>query len=127
MRAIDTNVLVRLVARDDMVQVGAAGPFVGKGAWVSHLVLAETVWVLDSVYDLTREQIDTAIEMLLNHESLTLQDPDVVAAALYQYRSRAAVDFSDCLVLEIARKSGHLPLGTFDRNLAKLEGAERLR
>jgi predicted nucleic acid-binding protein len=34
--------------------------------------------------------------------------------------------FSDCLVLESARKAGHLPLGTFDRDLAKLDGAERL-
>jgi predicted nucleic acid-binding protein len=34
--------------------------------------------------------------------------------------------FSDCLVLEIARKAGHLPLGTFDRNLSKLDGAQKL-
>jgi predicted nucleic acid-binding protein len=36
------------------------------------------------------------------------------------------VSFSDCLVLEVARKSGHLPLGTFDRELGKLDGAQRL-
>jgi predicted nucleic acid-binding protein len=36
------------------------------------------------------------------------------------------MSFSDCLVLEIARKSGHLPLGTFDRGLSKLEGTHRL-
>jgi predicted nucleic acid-binding protein len=35
--------------------------------------------------------------------------------------------FSDCLVLETARKAGHLPLGTFDRDLAKLDGAVRLQ
>jgi predicted nucleic acid-binding protein len=40
--------------------------------------------------------------------------------------SRAAPGFPDRLVLEIARKAGHLPLGTFDRGLAKLEGAQRL-
>jgi len=34
--------------------------------------------------------------------------------------------FSDCLVLEIARKAGHLPLGTFDRGLAKLNGTKKL-
>jgi predicted nucleic acid-binding protein len=36
------------------------------------------------------------------------------------------VSFTDCLVLEVARKAGHLPLGTFDRDLAKLDGAHRL-
>jgi predicted nucleic-acid-binding protein len=99
---------------------------VSRGAWVSHLVLAETFWVLDSVYDLTRTQTATAIEMLLNHRELSLQDADVVTAALDHYRRRTAVEFSDCLVLEIARKAGHLPIATFDRNFAKLNDVRRL-
>jgi predicted nucleic-acid-binding protein len=127
MLAVDTNVLVRLVARDDADQVAAAEGFVSKGAWVSHLVLAETVWVLDSVYELSREQIATAVEMLMNHRELTLQDTDVVTLALDHYRKRPLVDFSDCLVLEIARKAGHLPVATFDRNFAKLDDVQRLR
>ena len=126
MLAVDTNVLVRLLARDDADQVSAAEAFVSRGAWVSHLVLAETFWVLDSVYDLTRAQIATAIEMLLNHRELSLQDADVVTAALDHYRRRSAVEFSDCLVLEIARKAGHLPIATFDRNFAKLNDVRRL-
>jgi predicted nucleic-acid-binding protein len=127
MLAIDTNILVRLVVRDDSDQVNAAEQFVGKGAWISHLVLAETLWVLDSVYELSRSQIATAVDMLLNHQDLTLQDAEVVALALRHYRSRSAVEFSDCLVLEIARKAGHLPVGTFDRNFAKLADVQRLR
>ena len=127
MLAVDTNVLVRLVARDDADQVSAAELFVSKGAWISHLVLAETLWVLDSVYELSREQIATAVEMLLNHRDLTLQDAEVVTSAQDRYRTRSAVDFSDCLVLEIARKAGHLPVATFDRNFAKLDDVHRLR
>ena len=123
MRAVDTNVLVRLVARDHAKQVAAAEAFVAKGAWVSHIVLVETSWVLDSVYDLDSKQIAMAVEMLLNHRDLTLQDPDVVLAALGS-RQKPGLGFSDCMVLEIARKAGHLPLGTFDRRLGKLDGAE---
>ena len=67
-----------------------------------------------------------AVDMLLNHQHLTLQDPDAVTAAVAHFRRRLALGFSDCLVLEVARKAGHLPLGTFDRNLATLDGAERL-
>jgi predicted nucleic-acid-binding protein len=126
MRAVDTNVLVRLLVRDDKAQVNAAEAFIDKGAWVSHLVLAETVWVLDAVYERTSAQLATAIELLLNHQSLALQDADVVASALNAFRARPSLGFSDCLVLEIACKAGHLPLGTLDRNLAKLEGARRL-
>jgi predicted nucleic-acid-binding protein len=127
MLAVDTNVLVRLIARDDANQVRVSDDFVSKGAWISHLVLAETVWVLDSVYGLSREKLTIAVEMLLNHRDLTLQDSDVVAEALENYRRRTAVDFSDCLVLGIAKKAGHIPIGTFDRDFAKMEGVQRLR
>lgn len=126
MRAVDTNVLVRLVTRDDPKQVAAAEEFVEKGAWVSHLVLAEMTWVLTAAYDLEHGAIATAVEMLLSHRSLAVQDAAVVAAALEHYKRRPSLGFSDCLVLEIARSSGHLPLGTFDRNLSRVEGTERL-
>ena len=49
-----------------------------------------------------------------------------MVAALEQYRNSPALGFSDCLILETVRKAGHLPLGTFDRNLSKLDGAEGL-
>ncbi len=126
MRAIDTNVLVRLITRDDPKQTGAAEHFVAKGAWVSQLVLAECAWVLETVYELSSKQIGDAVEMLLTHSQLTLQDADAVSLALLSFRRKPALGFSDCLILEIARKSGHLPLGTFDRGLGKLEGAERV-
>ncbi len=126
MRAVDTNVLVRLIARDDPKQAAAAEMFVAGGAWVSLLVLAETIWVLDSVYERTPEQIAIAVEMLLAHEQLSLQESDVVAAALDAYRGRKSLGFSDCLILEIARKAGHIPLGTFDRGLAKLDDTQKL-
>lgn len=126
MRAVDTNLLVRLVARDDPKQVVAAEDFVATGAWVSLLVLTEMTWVLESVYDLRPPEIWTAVDMLLNHTSLTVQDSEVVVAALEQFRGKPALGFSDCLVLEVARKAGHLPLGTFDRRLGRLSGAEKL-
>ena len=126
MRAVDPNVLVRLVTRDDAKQVAAAEAFVERGAWVSHLVLVEATWVLTSVYERGPGGIAKAVEMLLNHEHLTLQEAETVAAAVELFRNRPALGFSDCLVLEVARKAGHLPLGTFDRNLAKLDGAEKL-
>jgi predicted nucleic-acid-binding protein len=125
--AVDTNVLVRLITRDDGKQAAAAEAFVAKGAWVSHLVLAETTWVLSAAYELPAAKVAIAIEMLLNHRDLAVQDPDVVAAALKSFRAKPALGFSDCLVLEVARKAGHLPLGTFDKALSKLEGAQRLQ
>ncbi|HEY3569105.1 MAG TPA: PIN domain-containing protein, partial [Thermoanaerobaculia bacterium] len=76
MRAVDTNVLVRLATRDDAHQTTAAEAFVATGAWVSQLVLMEAMWVLVSVYNLGPEKIATAVEMFLNHRDLTVQDAD---------------------------------------------------
>ena len=126
MLAVDTNLRVRLLARDDARQTLAADQAITNGAWVSHLVLAEAIWVLDVVYARNPQQLIAALDLLLIHESLVLQDADVVNAALTQFRAKPALGFSDCLVLEIARKAGHVPLATFDKALAKLTGAQKL-
>ena len=96
-----------------------------KRAWVPYLVLAERLGSRLCT-NFEAGEIATAVGMLLHHRDLTLQDSDAVASALEHYRRRPALGFSDCLILEVARKAGHLPLGTFDRGLSKLDGAERL-
>lgn len=126
MRAVDTNILIRLITRDDARQVAIAEAFVAKGAWVPHLAVAEAAWVLASVYERNPDAIATAIEMLLNHDCLTVQDAETVAAAVTQFRRQPRVGFSDCLLVEVARKAGHTPLGTFDRHLGKVDGTQRL-
>ncbi len=118
--------LVRLWTRDDPKQVAAAETFVAVGAWVSHVVLAEATWVLATVYELAPSAIADAIDRALRHQEIVLQDPEVVAAAVALYRKRPRLGFSDCLVLESARKAGHMPLGTFDRDFAKVDGTRRL-
>ena len=126
MRAVDTNVLIRLITRDDPQQAATAERFVEAGAWVSVLALAEAAWVLDTAYSLSSKSVADAIEMLLDQGNVVLQDAAAVRAAIELFRARPSLGFSDCLMLELARKAGHVPLGTFDRNLAKVEGAERL-
>ena len=110
-----------------MEQVRLAEQFIAPGAWVPLVALAEAIWVLEAVYSRPSQDLSEAVEMLLGHESLILEQADVVQAALDQYRAKPALGFSDCLILESARKAGHLPLGTFDRKLGKLNGAEILR
>ena len=126
MRAVDTNVLVRLIVRDDPAQVERAEAFVAQGAWVSQLVLAETVWVLDSVYGLERAQIATVVGMLLEHDRLTLQDEDVIREAHSAFERHRSAGFTDCLIVEAARKAGHLPVGTFDKAMSRIDGGHGL-
>jgi predicted nucleic-acid-binding protein len=64
--------------------------------------------------------------MLLSHQQLVVDRSEIVEAALGQFRAKPRVGFSDCLMLEIARAAGHLPLGTFDKALSRREGAKLL-
>jgi predicted nucleic-acid-binding protein len=124
MRAVDTNLIVRLFVRDDESQAERVDDFIESGAWVSHLVLTEAVWVFKSVYGAPRAQLRDAVETLLTHDRLSLEDSDVVRRALAHFSSNTKISFSDCMIFEIARKAGHSPLGTFDKALAKLEGTK---
>src|ERR1700736_5700621 len=99
MRAVDTNVLVRLITRDDPRQAASADAFIAKGAWVSLLALLEATWVLSAVYQRDSIGLAIAVDMLLNHDQLVIQDADAVAAALDLFRARPSLGFSDCLML----------------------------
>jgi predicted nucleic-acid-binding protein len=87
MRAVDTDVLVRLIARDEILQVRAAEKFIAAGAWVPVLALVEASWGLATVHGLSPKDLAQAIEMLLDHRDLVLQDAEIVAAALELFRA----------------------------------------
>lgn len=120
MNAVDTNVLVRLLTGDDAWQAAAADGIAATGVWVSTLVLAEAVWVLSYTFHRPPQAIAAAVEFLLQHQTIAVQDPELAEAALAQFRAVPRVGFTDCLVLEIARRAGHLPLASFDRKLGRL-------
>ncbi len=115
-----------MITGDEAEQTEVADRFIEGGAWVSILAVAETAWVLRTWYKRSAADVASAVEMLLDHKDLILQDSDVVAAALKLFRSRPSLGFSDCLMLHLARKAGHLPLGTFDCALGRVEGAQKL-
>jgi predicted nucleic-acid-binding protein len=127
MAAADTNVLLRLLLDDDAEQARAARAFQRTHAplFVSHVVLAELTWVLASAYGFSRERLRAVVETLVDTDGITLQEPNVVRAALGGFRASRA-DFSDCLILAIAQSVSALPLATFDRKLGRLAGTRRI-
>ena len=126
MLAVDTNVLVRLLTRDDWPQTAAAERFVAHGAWVSTVTLMETAWVLYSSYSFDAAALCNAVFLLLDNSRLAFEDRDVIVAALAIFRERPMLGFTDCMILATARQAGHLPLGTFDRKLGRVEGTQLL-
>ncbi len=124
MAAADTNVLLRLLSGDDERQAARARKAVAAHGplFISHIVLVEAIWVLKRGYEMQRDEIAEVVEELLGGSGFILQREAEVAAALALFRTSSA-DFSDCLLLENARSEGELPVLTFDKALAKLDGA----
>lgn len=83
-------------------------------------MLQECLWVLERAYGLGRPAIAKVVGLLLEHESLVLEQPEVVTDALTEFEAAHGVGFADCLILACARASGHVPLGTFDKRLGRL-------
>lgn len=126
MIAIDTNVLVRVFIDDAeaMAQCEQARKLMKtySEVWVSKIVLVETVWVLESVYRLSKEQVIILLEKLVQHPRIHLENAEQVNSALTVF-SAIHADFADCLILSDALHR-QLMLHTFDRKLARLHGAE---
>ena len=108
-------------------QANAVQTFIENAAWAPHLALAEARWALDAAYARKPAQIAKAVELQLGHTQLTAQDAKVATAALEIFRTRASLCYSGCVVLEIARKTGHLLRGRLHKRLAKIDGKQGLQ
>jgi predicted nucleic-acid-binding protein len=118
--AVDTNVVVRLIVKDDSEQRAAARALLPDGIFVSRAVLMEVEWVLRSAYALDRQTIGEALSDLLALAGVDTADTELLRWALDRYR--AGADWADMLHLIDAR--GHGALVTFDRHLAKSAGPD---
>ncbi len=130
MIALDTNVLVRFLIRDDEGQARAAAALlqeltVEEPGYVSREVAIELVWVLKNRYGFRREQIAIVFNDLLKSAALEVEAASDVARAAREYR-RGGADFADRMIAATARRAGALPLYTFDRKAAQLPGVSLL-
>lgn len=128
MIAIDTNVLVRFLTRDDPEQAARVRALFAtlsaeSPAFVCREVVLEMVWVLGYSYNFSRTEIAGALEGLLAAVELEVEDADVVSSALRDYVSEAA-DFADLMILGTTRKRGAAPLVTFDTRAARINGVK---
>ncbi len=127
MTALDTNVIVRYLVGDHPEQAEAArvlleGLIPGNPGFICREVVMEVGWVLERAYRFTRAQIAEVLLDLTASDSLVVEHSDDVAAAAYRYR-QGGVGFSDLMVLAAAERAGAAPLYTFDRRLARMDGA----
>ena len=131
MAALDTNVLLRFLLQDDPLQSQAATRLVsaalaaGQLLYVPVSVALELEWVLRSRFKQDKAAVAQTFSGLLDALELRFEAVAALEWALNQYESGSA-DFTDCLHAALAQQAGELPLWTFDRAAARVDGAKLL-
>ena len=116
MIAVDTNVLVRFLVRDDAGQAARAAELIRSSEiWISKTVLLETEWVLRSLYDFTPQRLAGALRALAGLGTVFMEDAGAVAKALNWFEQ--GLDFADAL--QLASAANAKQFATFDRKLAR--------
>jgi predicted nucleic-acid-binding protein len=131
MIALDTNVIVRYVAQDDAVQSPIATRFIESFSpespgFISIVTLVETIWVLRSFYDASRQHIQKAVEALLRTRGLRIERSELVWTALRGY-SQGTADFADYLMERFGDDAGCDYTVTFDKGAVASSGMKLLR
>lgn len=119
MRAVDTNVLVRLLVNDEPTQAEAAQrAMAAEPAFILKTVVLELEWVLRSAYGRSRTEVATSIESLLAASGVIVEDSAAVERAVAWFKG--GMDFADALHLA---SSGHADaFVTFDVDLRRQAG-----
>jgi predicted nucleic-acid-binding protein len=125
--ALDTNILIRLMVRDDPRQTALAERLVegaaerGETCLVTDPVLCEIEWVLESSYGAARLEIVAAMQELLAQEIFTFEDREAFRRAV-DLCQQSKVEFSDLLIGAKGQARGARTTYTFDRVLSRHEG-----
>jgi predicted nucleic-acid-binding protein len=131
MPALDTNALVRYVVEDDAAQLAAAKRLIrkcvseGQTLFVPVTVTLELEWVLRSSFEYAKDEVMQVLSSLFSAAELTFESERALEVALQLYRKGPA-DFADCLHVALAAQAGELPLWTFDKRAAKVNGAQSI-
>jgi predicted nucleic-acid-binding protein len=131
MAALDTNILIRYLVKDDDQQLAAAKKLIqtavkaGETLFVPITVTLELEWVLRTNFKFNKEQVTITLSSLLASAELTFESEAAAEIALALYKKSSA-DFSDCVHIALAHLAGENPMWTFDRAASKVDGAKLL-
>ncbi len=126
MNALDTNVLVRFLVQDDSQQVKIVNRLITNAEeekqpiFVTLLVVLELIWVLESVYSVTRADILSSLSNLLSMPALEFEKQAVLRLFLAS-ASNSNFDLADLLIAHSGIHSGVKTTLTFDKGAAKSE------
>jgi len=124
---IDTNVLVRHLIGDppDMARRATAFLATEKLLFLADLIVAETVYVLESFYEIDRSRIAVAMRSLLAMESVRVIDAPLLLRAIALYEGQR-LDFADAYLVACAEITGVNRVASFDKAIGRIPTVERI-
>ena len=129
MIGLDTNVLVRFLIEDDPVQSAQARRIIERKltehnpGFVSLATILETVWVLESIYKRSAQQVAEAIRRILQVETFIIQNEQEVYTAMVALQTGQG-SFDDSLIAALGLWAGCTSTLTFDKKASRLQGFE---
>lgn len=113
---IDTNIVVRAIVKDEEQQAKISLSILQfVETYICHTVILETVWVLESVYKLSKADIVRGLKLVFGLPKVSLEDSSAIALTLKWYDS--GLDFGDALHLATTQR--YKTFCTFDKALIK--------
>lgn len=124
---IDTNILVRHLTGDPAEMATRATAYLATETelLVADLVIAETIYVLESYYEAARTQVAEAMRSLLAFESVTTLEPALLLRALEVYELER-LDFGEAYLVAAAETTGVNRIASFDRAIDRVTTVERI-
>jgi predicted nucleic-acid-binding protein len=118
MIALDTNILVRFITRDDPDQARGVDALLSipeETFFLPDIVLAELTWVLSRSYGFSKPEVAEVLIALMDRLDVVFEDEARVRAAVRLYVE--GLDLADGLILETARAAGCTSMASFDESL----------
>lgn len=124
---VDTNILIRHLTGDPPEMAERATRFLGKerDLLLVDLVVAETIYVLESFYEVPRQQIAESIRSLIAFESIVCVDPALLLRAVEIYEVDR-LDFAEGYLVACAESTGVGRVASFDRTISRVGTVERM-
>jgi predicted nucleic acid-binding protein len=124
---IDTNVLVRHLTGDPAPMAAAATAYLREQPelLLADLVVAETIYVLESFYETPRAQVADIVRSLLALRSIVVVDRDVLLRAVEVYETDR-LDFAEAYLVACAESTGVGKIASFDRAIDRVATVERV-
>jgi predicted nucleic-acid-binding protein len=130
MIGLDTNVIVRYIAQDDIKQSALATNLINSltkdsPGFITLVSVVELVWVMQSCYQSTKQEVVKILETLTATRELMIENSETLIKAIRVF-SNSKADFSDCLIERSANKAGCEYSVTFDVDAMKHAGFKSL-